>query len=165
MNQPDENTVKLQAETVESQSKEQESKEPGANAATKRPEGKKTERSKGSFLVRILGGNFLARETVVRSLPFLLFLTFLGIVYIANTYYAEKMVRINDRTIRELKELRYEHITIKSELMTLSKQSEVVKRLEGTGVKESVVPPEKIFIKSTEGKKQESEWLPKTIKK
>jgi len=70
------------------------------------------------------------------------------------------MVRMNDRTARELKELRYEHITIKSQLMTLSKQSEVAKRLVGTGIQESVVPPEKIFSKAKPGNEEKKEWIP-----
>jgi hypothetical protein len=91
-------------------------------------------------------------------------MAFLAIIYIANTYYAEKMVRITDRTRNELKELRYEHITTRSQLMTLSKQSEVVKRMITTGLKESVVPPEKIFVKTDPAKAdlKPAFWIPNT---
>ncbi|MHC1705957.1 MAG: FtsL-like putative cell division protein [Bacteroidales bacterium] len=100
--------------------------------------------SLGRIFQSIMAGTFLTRENVIRSIPFLFFLAFLGLVYIANTYYAEKTVRAIDQTKRQLKELRYEHITAKSELMYLSKQSEVTKRMEGSGLKPTIVPPFKI---------------------
>ena len=119
------------------------------------------------FFLSLLNGTFLTKENMLKSIPFFFYLTFLAIIYIANTYYAEKMVRITDRTRNELKELRYEHITTRSQLMSLSKQSEVVKRMIGTGLKESVVPPEKIFIKTDAAKKESPEafWLPNTTGK
>ncbi|MCX6272914.1 MAG: FtsL-like putative cell division protein [Bacteroidetes bacterium] len=119
----------------------------------KKPKVKEEEKkswSLGKMFGSILDGTFLTKENVLRSIPFLFFIAFLGILYIANTYYAEKTVRAIDHNKRELKELRYEHITIKSELMYLSKQSEVAKRLEGTGLKITVTPPNKIFVKPSE---------------
>lgn len=89
----------------------------------------------------ILGGSVLTRETVLQSLPYLLFLMVLGLFYIANTYYAEKTIIESDRLRTEIKELRYEFVTTRSALMQLSKQSEVAKRLEETGIKESLIPP------------------------
>ena len=142
-----------------------ESAETRQGSAQPKQDAKRKEHSPGRFFLGIIEGRFLARDTMVRWLPFLFFLTFLGLVYIANTYYAEKMVRINDRTARELKELRYEHITIKSQLMTLSKQSEVAKRLAGTGIKETVVPPEKIFIPARPAREEQAEWIPTPVKK
>ncbi len=97
------------------------------------------------MLQNILGGSFLARTGMVNLLPFLFFITFLTILYIANIYYAEKDIREFNSLKSELKELRYEYITSKSNLMNISKQSEITKRLMKSGVKESVVPPYKIF--------------------
>lgn len=109
--------------------------------------------SLGKIFQSIMAGTFLTRENVIRSIPYLFFLAFLGLVYIANTYYAEKTVRAIDHTKRELKELRYEHITVKSELMYLSKQSEVSRRLDGSGLKPSVTPPFKIYQESKNNQK------------
>ncbi len=92
----------------------------------------------------ILGGSVLTRESVLQSLPYLLFLMVLGLFYIANTYYAEKTIIESDRLRTEIKELRYEFVTTRSALMQLSKQSEVAKRLEETGIKESLIPPVKL---------------------
>ena len=92
----------------------------------------------------------VSKEQVTQWLPFILFLSFLAFVYITNSYYAEKNIRRIDKISQELKELRSEYITTKSELMFRSKQSEVAHHLESSGLKESTVPPKKIIIKKRE---------------
>ena len=47
---------------------------------------------------------------------------------------------------RQLKELKSEFITVRSELMFVSKQSEVAKAVSMKGLYESVVPPKKIIV-------------------
>lgn len=87
------------------------------------------------------------RDRVVKMMPYLFFLFFLALVYIGNSYYAEKTVREIDQTSREIKELHSEFITTKSELMRKSKLTEVAKSIRHTGVKESTVAPAKIIVK------------------
>ena len=108
----------------------------------KKNQGGKTARS----LQSILGGGFLANKKIAENLPFLLFLAFLAIIYIGNSFYAEKNIRKIERIQRELKELRYEHIYTKSKLMSKSRQSEVAESLSEEGIKESRTPPGKIKI-------------------
>lgn len=97
----------------------------------------------------ILDGSFLTRENLLKQIPFIIFITFLGIFYIANSYNAEKTIIEISRTKKELEELRYEYITTKSNLMFMSKQSEVAYRLVNSQVKESVVPPVKLVTQKT----------------
>lgn len=94
----------------------------------------------------VLGGTFLTKRKVVKLLPFLLYLTFLALLYIANTYYAEKKVREIADIRKEMKELRYEYITTKSELMFNTKQTEIAKNLSEKGIEESTQPPHKIYL-------------------
>lgn len=96
----------------------------------------------------VLTGAFLSKERAVSALPFIFFLTFVTLLYIANGYYAESQIRRQNKLTNELKELRSEFIISRSELSDLSKQSEVAKRLEPLGVKESVEPPRKILVHS-----------------
>ena len=98
------------------------------------------------WLQSLLDGSLLTKEGFTRSLPFGIFLGFLGLLYIANSYYSIRQIRKIDALNNEMKEYRYEYITTKSSLMYHSKPSELARRLEGTGVKESVKPPEKIFV-------------------
>lgn len=88
----------------------------------------------------------LERNQVVNAMPFILFVTVLLMFYIANTYYAEGVVREIDKTKFLLKERRAEYISTMSRLMYQSKQSEVAKALLPTGIKESIEPPKKIFV-------------------
>jgi hypothetical protein len=100
----------------------------------------------GKSLADLLNGNFLSSDGMINLLPYIFFLTFLALLYIANGYYAENKIRDINSLGNELKELRSEYITTKSELMFKSKQSEVAKTLSPYGIKESVVPPKKIVI-------------------
>lgn len=110
----------------------------------------------GSAVQNVLGGNFLKRESTLRLLPYFLFLTLVSMFYIGNTYYAERQEREIQALRKSLKELRYEYITTRSELMHESQQSEVARRLEAISIKESRVPPVKV-IKKTEGEKADND--------
>lgn len=105
----------------------------------------------------VVSGSFLSKETTVKNLPFIIFLSFLAICYIANGYYADDQVRKVNRLHNEIKELRTQYIVVKDSLVVKSKQTEIAKVLakQQTGIKESVVPPKKIIIKATEQKKEE----------
>lgn len=103
-------------------------------------------------LVSIINGSYFNREDVVKRMPFILFLVGLALIYIANGYNAEETIRQMNKVEMELKELRSEYITSKSDLMHKSKQSEVAKMLgqQGVDVRESLEPPKKIVIKKGE---------------
>ena len=93
----------------------------------------------------ILGGDYLSKESVIGNLPFVIFIAFLALVYIANTYYSDKTVKEIERTKVELKELRFQYTTTKSTLMYYSKQTEIARRALKYGLKETTIPPYKIF--------------------
>jgi hypothetical protein len=90
---------------------------------------------------------FFNRNQIVNAMPFILFITVLIIGYIANSYYAEHIIREIDKKKTDLKEKRAQYISIMSRLMYQSNQSEVAKALEPYQVKENTEPPDKIFIK------------------
>ena len=81
------------------------------------------------------------RNQIVRAMPFILFITVMIIGYIANSYYAERIVRDINKTKTELKEKKAEHISVKSALISDSKQSSVAKSVEQMEIKESTEPP------------------------
>ncbi len=107
-----------------------------------KPKDKKSSLGLKGFLT----GSVLTSETVSKQLPYILFLSFLAVFYIANRYRYEKLVR-NEKNLQiEVRNLRAESITTAAQLMFISKQSEVAKLCEirGLELKESVVPPKKI---------------------
>jgi hypothetical protein len=95
-------------------------------------------------LSAVFSGTFLTNEKSLKHLPFLLFMALIAILYIANGYYADDKIREVNKINNQLKELRSEYISTKSDLMFISKQSEVAKAVEAIGLKEPLVPPMKI---------------------
>jgi galactokinase len=104
---------------------------------------------KGTSFREFLDGTVITRTNVVKQLPFLIFLCIIAIVYIGNRYHAEKVVRDITRMQEEVKNLRAEEITTASELMKISRQSEVIKLIKekNLGLEESTDPPAKIKSK------------------
>ena len=100
-------------------------------------------------VANVVSGSFLSKESTLKNLPFIIFMSFLAICYIANGYYADDQVRKVNRLTNEIKELRTQYIVVKDSLVIQSKQTEVAKALalKQTGIKESVVSPKKILVK------------------
>lgn len=106
----------------------------------------------GKALKEVLSGEVFGSDKLIKHLPYGAFLVLVGLVYIAIGYAAEDMVRQINRHKSELKEMRSEYITIKSDLMYATKQSELVKILQQKGFKleESLEPPKKIEVTESE---------------
>ena len=68
----------------------------------------------------------------------------LMLFYIYNSHHANKAIRKKELLIKELKELHSERISLESQITNASKQSELSKRLEGSGLKEITTPPIKL---------------------
>ncbi len=98
-------------------------------------------------VLNVFSGSFLSKDYVALQLPFILFLTLIGLGYISNGFLAEKSVREISHLNNRLKELKSEFISSKSELMFMSNQTEVAKSVSGLGLKESTTPPKKIVVK------------------
>lgn len=109
--------------------------------------GKKGVLAKG--LSKIFGGSFLSDDRTIQHIPFILFLALIAILYIANGYYADDKIREVNKISNQIKELRTEYISSKSDLMFISKQSQVAAAVDSLGLKEPVVAPMKIQVDST----------------
>lgn len=105
-----------------------------------------------NILKDIVDGSILTNEFFVSNLPFIFFLALLGIMYIGNSYHAEKMVRRTKQLEQELKQLQPEAIATSSELMQQSNQSEVARLLKEKNLEliESREPPIKIVVDKKE---------------
>jgi hypothetical protein len=84
---------------------------------------------------------WLNYQSIVKQVPFFLFLAALAVVYIYNGHYADKTIRKINKTAKEVKELKYEYIAVKSKVMYQSKQSVLVKAVEPLGLKELTQSP------------------------
>lgn len=111
-----------------------------------------SEQVQGGGLARFLGmfdvlGQNSLRQ-IVLSLPFILFLLLLAFLHIANNHYADQKVRDIARSERDLKIYRWQYMTISSKLMRASKQSEISKRVQETGLKELRKAPNTLEVKA-----------------
>ncbi len=86
-------------------------------------------------------------DLVFGNFSYLLFLGFLGIVYIANAHYAEKNVRDIQHIQKEIKELKWEYTSIKSETMYKSMQSQMDASLDPVGLDLENKGPKVIEVK------------------
>ena len=102
----------------------------------------------------ILDGSFMGNDTFLDRLPYVGFLAFLGILYITNTYHAENLLRERKKLELEMRELHPEAISISSQLMQMSNQTEVARlcRENGLGLRENLDPPYKIVLERSEVK-------------
>lgn len=91
--------------------------------------------------IKVRWRQLLSYASVVRQMPFFLFLTGLAVIYIYNGHQADKLDRDIAKTSRELKELEYEYKTVKGEVLFRSKQSEMVKAVVPLGLQEMNQPP------------------------
>lgn len=104
-----------------------------------------------TFIEQMLKLDVLFEEGIPsKYIPHAVFISFLGIFYIGNTHYAEKNIRQIETLEVEVEELRADYTSLKADYMFSSKQSEVAKKVESIGLKESKTPPEKIVIKKGE---------------
>jgi len=94
--------------------------------------------------------NYFEEGFPVQYLPKILFVLFLGLIYIGNTHYAEKTVRKINTLHNDVEDLRADYTTLKSDLMFASKQSEVARKVKNLGLKESLIPPNKIEVEEGE---------------
>jgi len=100
-------------------------------------------------MVRVLNGEFLSRENALNHLPFVFFLTFLLVVYIAYGYFGEKTIREVDAVNKHLKELKTEEAFINSRLSSESREAHVASRkaIVEKGLKSPDKPPVIIRLK------------------
>lgn len=97
-------------------------------------------------LVKMDFNAMLTVENFIANFPYFIFLVVLAMIYISNTHTVESTIRSIDKTKVELKEVRWNFMATKSDLMYKSKQTEVAKAVEEMGLKEITSPPKKIVI-------------------
>ena len=83
--------------------------------------------STGALLRDLMSGSTITDKIILKNLGYILMLTLLGAIYIANRFHAEKLTREAARLQKEVKDLRSESLSTSADLMYASKQSEVLR--------------------------------------
>ncbi|MDB5207780.1 MAG: hypothetical protein JWR72_2855 [Flavisolibacter sp.] len=79
--------------------------------------------------------------SIVKQVPFFLFLSALAVLYIYNGHNADKMVRRTSKATSELKDLRGEYKSVTGDVLLRSRQSEMVETVKPLGLKELMEEP------------------------
>lgn len=102
-----------------------------------------------NFFTLMFTEGVISKTAATDMLPFIIFIAFLGMIYIGNRHFAENNIRDIDKLRKEVKELSWDFKTLKADLMLKSTQTEVAKEVDTLGLMEPNEPPKKIVI--TEG--------------
>ena len=94
--------------------------------------------------------NTVGSKGIVSNIPFILYCSFLGIIYITLNHFAENTIREINRTAKELKEYRWKFVDEKTQIMYLTKESQLEKGVTSMGLEKTKVPPQKIQVKLAE---------------
>lgn len=103
-----------------------------------------------NFFTILFTEGVVSKEAATEMLPFILFLAFLGMVYIGNRHFAENNIRDIDKMRREVVELSADYKVLKADLMLRSTKTEVAKEADTLGLIEPVEPPKKIMVPADE---------------
>lgn len=98
---------------------------------------------KSSSVRDLMSGNILTKKFIQKQYGLLIMLAVLAFVYIDNRYYIETQMNKENRLRRELRDVKYESLTISAELMQISRRSNVLRMINerGLGLIESTEPP------------------------
>lgn len=88
----------------------------------------------------------MGAQLILKNLPFVLFLGFLTVIYIANAHFAEKQVRQIQTLQKEVKELKRQYNSLKSEIMFESRLAEVQDEVKALGLKKKAGSVKRIIV-------------------
>ena len=112
----------------------------------------------------ILGGDFLMSKFMMKQVVFVMFCVLLMIIYTGNRYDSQQDTILIDSLRSHLQDVKYNVLTQSSELMNLTRQSNVEKMLRVTGdslLHNSITPP---YLIKADGKRQtEPDGQPKEV--
>lgn len=96
--------------------------------------------------VHVFGGSVLTEDFLVRNTRFIVAIIIIMLLFISHRYTVMRKMSELERAQRELKDAKFEALSISAKLMEASRQTEIEKRIEkeGLGIKISNQPIYKI---------------------
>lgn len=83
-------------------------------------------------------------RAIVNNIPYFAFVALLCVLYISNSHRALEMQRELNAQNKILKELRWKYMDVKSQLMFVKTETQVMKNAETIGLKPSLLPAYKV---------------------
>ncbi|GHT12637.1 hypothetical protein FACS189426_16320 [Bacteroidia bacterium] len=87
-----------------------------------------------SWFFRIIGGEILTEDFVVKQSKLIILIVFLIIIFISNRYACMKKLTEIETLTTQLKDIKYENLVISTELTTHSRQSQIEELLNSKGI-------------------------------
>ena len=108
---------------------------------------KKSAELPDNVVMKFFTNGFITTDEATRALPFVVFVAFLAMIYIGNRHLAEKNIRKIDKLTKEVKELSWGYKVAKADMAFKSTLNEVAQCTDTLGIKESILPAQKIILK------------------
>lgn len=108
----------------------------------------------------IIGGDFLMSKFVMKQVLFVMFCVALMIIYTGNRYDSQQDAILIDSLRNHLQEVKYNVLTQSGELMNMTRQSNIERRLSETKdsmLRNPITPPFLIMVKNDKGLAVESQ--------
>lgn len=98
---------------------------------------------KSSTLRDVLNGNILTKKFFQKQYGLLIMIAVLTFFYVDNRYYCETQLAKEIEMEKKIQDAKYESLTISAELMQISRQSNVFKMVNDSGLNliETISPP------------------------
>jgi len=108
-------------------------------------------KNKKAGVKSFIGGANLTDARITKQMPFIIFLSGLGLLMITNRNWSERTIRKVEILQDTLDNLRSESVTISAYLMNASRPSEIERKVKAAGLdlKEPMRPPRKITVKKS----------------
>ena len=98
-------------------------------------------------LLKLFGlDDMLNYSKIIKQATFICFLIGIGIIHIFNAHNAVKMVKEKDTLEKEINEIRWQQMSIKSDFLKRSMQSDLEKDMKAIGMESIKTPPYKITV-------------------
>lgn len=102
-------------------------------------------------LLQLFGiGDVFSYTSVIKQTMFVCFLIGIAVFHIYNSHKSVRWVREKNILEQEIKELRWEEMSIKSDLLKRSMQSDIENDIEAIGLESIKTPPFKIVVPKNE---------------
>lgn len=112
----------------------------------KQPDRQKRKKIVSRQMHSVLDGSFLGKGNFRSWIPYIVFLAAIGLFYIKLNYTVERNIRELNQINKELIELHYDYIQMKSVVNLKTQPSTLERELNSIGIKRLDRPPTKIFI-------------------
>jgi len=91
----------------------------------------------------IFTGRILTKKFVRKQFFLIVLVAFCTFFYVDNRFYCEKQLAKEAKLKKEIRDLKYESLTISADLMRIGRQSHILKKINEKGIplKENKTPP------------------------